>query len=188
MLLKIAQLGQPVLRQVATPVAPEEFGSQSFQQLLADMQETLESVGGVGLAAPQVFSGRRVFLARILPSAQEGDEPGIEVFVNPQLTALNDEAWAAWEGCLSFAELLVLVPRLRTVRVDYLDATGQVKALQLAGFPARVVQHEFDHLEGILTIDRAESTLDIVKASEIETVLGNENDQDADDTDLLAAR
>jgi peptide deformylase len=181
MVLKIAQLGQPVLRQVAQPIAAEEIGAAEFQQLLANMRETLEVAGGVGLAAPQVFSSRRVFLARILPPAQEGDKPGVEVFVNPSLTALGDEAMAAWEGCLSFAELLVLVPRLSTVRVDYFDANGQAKALELAGFPARVVQHEFDHLEGILTIDRAESTLDIVKASEIETVLGHDDEPIAED-------
>jgi peptide deformylase len=178
MILTIAQLGQPVLRQVAQPIAAEDFASAEFQQLLADMRETLASAGGVGLAAPQVFSSRRVFLACIMPPAQEGDKPGVEVFVNPSMTALSDEASAAWEGCLSFVELLVLVPRLQAVRVDYFDATGQAKALELAGFPARVVQHEFDHLEGILTIDRAESTLDIVKASEIETVLGHDDAQD----------
>jgi len=180
MVLTIAQLGQPVLRQVAQPIEAAEIGSAEFQQFLAEMHETLEAAGGAGLAAPQVFSSRRVFLARILPPAQEGDKPGIEVFVNPTLTALSDEGLAAWEGCLRFVELLVLVPRLRAVRVDYLDAAGQAKALELSGFPARVVQHEFDHLEGILTIDRAESTLDIVKASEIETVLGEVPEQDAE--------
>jgi peptide deformylase len=181
MALKIAQLGQPILRQVAVEVTAEELGTPEFQQFLADMRETLETAGGVGLAAPQVFSSRRVFLARILPPPQEGDKPGIEVFVNPRLTALTDEGTAAWEGCLSFSELLVLVPRLRAVRVDYFDAAGLPKALQLSDFPARVVQHEFDHLEGILTLDRAESTLDIVKASEIETVLAQQEEQDTED-------
>jgi peptide deformylase len=181
MALKIAQLGQPILRQVAAEVTADEFGSGEFRQFLADMRETLETVGGVGLAAPQVFSSRRVFLARILPPPQEGEKPGIEVFVNPRLTALTDEGAAGWEGCLSFSELLVLVPRLRAVRVDYFDASGQPKALQVSDFPARVVQHEFDHLEGILTLDRAESTLDIIKASEIDTVLAEQEDQGAEE-------
>src|SRR5207244_12631648 len=113
---------------------------------------------------------------KILPPANKEDKAGVEVFINPQLSALTDQAESAWEGCLSFSELLVLVPRLRAVRVDYLDAGGQTKALALEGFPARVVQHEFDHIEGILTIDRAESTLDIIKASEIDAVLGEEED------------
>jgi peptide deformylase len=174
MLLKIAQLGQPILRQVAQEVGTDEFHGAAFQQFIADMRETLAVAGGVGLAAPQVFTGRRVFLAKILPPAQEGDTPGVEVFINPQITPLTDEMAAAWEGCLSFQELLVLVPRHAAVRVDYIDMAGQARAVALQGFPARVVQHEYDHLEGILTIDRAESTLDIVKASEIDAVLGEE--------------
>lgn len=174
MLLKIAQLGQPILREVAEPVPSDALADPAFRQFLADMQETLAAAGGVGLAAPQVFASRRVFLARILPPAQQGEPPGVEVFINPHLTVLNEEAVAAWEGCLSFQELLVLVPRPRAVRVDYVDAAGQAKALALEGFPARVVQHEFDHLEGVLTIDRAPSTLDIIKASEIDAVLGDD--------------
>jgi peptide deformylase len=172
MLLKIAQLGQPILRQVAQEIPPDAINTPEFRALLADMHETLQTAGGVGLAAPQVFVGQRVFLAKILPPEQEGQPAGVEVFINPQVTALSDEVQAAWEGCLSFQELLVLVPRYRAVRVDYLDTAGMPKALALEGFAARVVQHEFDHLDGILTIDRAESTLDIIKASEIDDVLG----------------
>ena len=176
MQLKIAQLGQPVLRKMAQAIPAEDIASPAFQQFVADMRETLEVAGGVGLAAPQVFTSRRVFLARILPPASENEKPGIEVFVNPRLTGLSEEAVSAWEGCLSYVELLVRVPRLRAVRVDYLNAMGEPRAMALEGFPARVVQHEFDHLEGILTLDRAQSTLDIVKASEIDAVLGPEKD------------
>jgi peptide deformylase len=179
MLLKIAQLGQPVLRQVAQEIGPEAIDTPELRGFLADMHETLQTAGGVGLAAPQVFVSQRVFLAKILPPAQEGEPSGVEVFINPRLTALSDEVQSAWEGCLSFQELLVLVPRCRAVRVDYFDAAGTAKALALEGFAARVVQHEFDHLDGILTIDRAESTLDIVKASEIDAVLGQDSEPPA---------
>src|SRR5438046_122096 len=113
MLLEIAQLGQPVLRQVAQPITADELQDPAFRQFLADMHETLTTAGGVGLAAPQVFASRRVFLARIMPPAQEGGLPGVEVFINPRITPLTEEAAAAWEGCLSFQELLVLVPRPR---------------------------------------------------------------------------
>jgi peptide deformylase len=178
--LKIAQLGQPVLRQPAREVSAAELATAEFQQFLSEMRETLEAARGAGLAAPQVFSSRRVFLARILPSTSEEELPGVEVFVNPHLAALTEETAHAWEGCLSFQELLVRVPRYQAVRVDYLDASGQPRALALEGFPARVVQHEFDHLEGILTIDRAESTLDIIKASEIDAVLEKETEHRTD--------
>ena len=178
MVLKIAQLGQPVLRQVAAEVSADEVRSPEFQQFLRDMHETLEASRGVGLAAPQVFRSQRVFLAAVLPPASEGARAGVETFINPQVTFLTDEGVAAWEGCLSFQELLVLVPRCRAVRVDYLDAGGNPRTLELTDFPARVVQHEFDHLNGILTIDRADSTLDIVKASEIDAVIGDEEEDD----------
>jgi peptide deformylase len=171
MQLEIAQLGQPVLREVAKEVPLEQLGKQPFQELLSDMMETLKEKKGAGLAGPQVFAGVRVFMAGVIPPAVEGDPPGIEVFINPKLTALTDEITDAWEGCLSFPELLVLVPRFRAVRIDYIDPQGQAHALDLQGFPARIVQHEFDHLEGILTIDRAESPRHIVKASEIDDVL-----------------
>ena len=171
MLLKIAQLGQPVLRQVARAIPPDQILSPEFQEFLRDMEETLQQQCGVGLAAPQVFASDRVFLAAILPPETEEGLPNVEVFINPSLTTLTEEKTQAWEGCLSFPELLVLVPRFLAVRIDYLNAMGQAVSRELQGFPARVIQHEFDHLEGILTIDRAESSRDIIKASEIEAVM-----------------
>jgi peptide deformylase len=95
----------------------------------------------------------------------------VEVFINPKLTALSGERGLSWEGCLSFMELLVLVPRYKRVRVEYLDRRGRPQTLDLEGFPARVVQHEYDHLEGVLTIDRAPSTRYIIKASEVDAAV-----------------
>ena len=201
--LPIAQLGQPVLRQPAVDVSIDEIRTPEFQQFLLDMLETMHVNGGIGLAAPQVFVGKRVFLAGILPPVEstdeiededdevaedesdEGDEvegdddddeedelrPGVEVFINPRFTAVSDERVDGWEGCLSFIELQVLVSRHVALIVDYLNANGELCRKELSGFRARVVQHEFDHLEGVLTIDRAGSTRDIVKSSEMETVL-----------------
>ena len=174
MTLTIAQLGQPALRKVAAAVPADEIPTPEFQKFLDDMHETLRAANGAGLAAPQVFAGRRVFLAAVLPPPAEDQPPGIEFFINPRLTPLSDRPSLAWEGCLSFAELLVLVPRLRRVRVDYLDRHGRPKALELEGLPARVVQHEYDHLDGVLTLDRAPSRRYIVKASEIEAFLDEE--------------
>jgi peptide deformylase len=170
MILKIAQLGQPVLRQIAAEVQPGEMASVEFQQLIDNMLETLTSQNGAGLAGPQVFASKRVFLGAILPPTVENGPPGVEVFVNPKIIAVSEERAAAWEGCLSFPELLVLVPRYRALRVQYRDRQGQSRMLELQGFPARVVQHETDHLDGILTLDRAQSTKDIIKASEIDAV------------------
>ncbi len=171
MALPIAQLGQPVLRRVAEPVPLEMLSAPQFQQFLSDLQATLAESGGVGLAAPQVFCSRRVFLAQVAAPMDEEGPPALEVFINPRIVAVSEETAASWEGCLSFPELLVLVRRPQSVQVEYVDAQGQPRSLSLWGMPARVVQHENDHLDGVLTLDRAASTRDIVKASEIEAVL-----------------
>lgn len=170
MLLKIAQLGQPVLRQMATPVSPAEIASAEFQTFVDAMIATLADEQGAGLAAPQVFVSKRVFLAAVLPPEDPDSLPGVEVVVNPVVEPLGPEARAAWEGCLSFPELLVLVARPVAVRVNYLNRYGQPAVLELAGFPARVIQHEFDHLDGILTLDRAVSSRHIIKASEADVL------------------
>jgi len=170
MALKIAQLGQPILRQVAAAVSKDEIASAEFQQLVEQMLETLNQEHGAGLAGPQVFAGKRVFLAVIEPPRDKESPLKYEVFVNPRLVGASAETASAWEGCLSFPELLVRVPRYRGVRVEYLNRHGEPHARELYEFPARVVQHELDHLDGILTLDRAESTKDIIKASEIDAV------------------
>jgi peptide deformylase len=168
--LKIAQLGQPVLRNVAAEVSPEELRSSGFQQLVDDMLATLADAQGAGLAGPQVFQSKRVFLAAVLPPCEPDGPAGVEVFVNPKIVATSTETASSWEGCLSFVELLVLVPRARAVRVEYFNRNGEPRTMELQEFPARVFQHEFDHLNGILTLDRAKSTRDIIKASEIDDV------------------
>jgi len=170
MTLKIAQLGQPVLRQVAGEVSPEEIRSPAFQQLVDDMLATLTQAKGAGLAGPQVFESKRLFLAAVLPQPDSEAPPGIEVFVNPRIVAASAETASAWEGCLSFAELLVLVPRALAVRIEFLTRHGQPRTMEVQGFPARVIQHELDHLNGILTLDRAASPRHIIKASEIDDV------------------
>lgn len=171
MALEIAQLGQPVLRLRSTPLPVDEIKSKEFQAFLDDMLLALQSANGAGLAAPQVFSSKRVFLAGVLPSSGSGRAPGVEIFINPKLSNLSTEKAWEWEGCLSFIELLVYVPRHERLRVEYINRDGEPRSLDLEGFPARVVQHEYDHLDGVLTIDRADSTRDIVKASEIDAVM-----------------
>lgn len=164
--LEIAQLGQPVLREVAQPIADEAIESLEIQALIDDMLETMRSSKGVGLAAPQVFVSQRLFVASVIPPEKPGDKSLPEAFINPRLRDLSEEKESAWEGCLSFLELQVFVPRHLSLVIDYIDRQGEARSLSLEGFPARVVQHEFDHLEGILTIDRAVTTKNIIKTSE----------------------
>ena len=173
MILPIAQLGQPILWQKAPEMSREEIATPAFQQFIADMRETLEESGGVGLAAPQVFQSRRVFLAAILASATLEQPPGIEVFINPRIVQQSQETTWRWEGCLSFSELMVFVERATQVTIEYLDLRGQPRAMELRDLPARIIQHEYDHLDGVLTLDRAQSSRHIIKASEYATVLKN---------------
>lgn len=148
-------------------VTPQQVASGALQQLIDDMLATVQEQRGAGLAAPQVFAGQRLFVAKVLPP-RDGKECEMGVFINPVVTPLTRELTLAWEGCLSFPELLVLVPRVEQVRIEYTDREGQMRMLELADWPARIVQHEQDHLDGILTLDRAPDPRYIVKASEIE--------------------
>src|SRR5262249_6678576 len=170
MSLAIAQLGQPILRRIADPVPLDAVGTAQFQELLAQMRATVDESGAAGLAAPQVFVSLRVFLALTRLPQDENEERRIEVFINPVLSFPTPGQESAWEACLSFPELVVWVPRHHRVRIEYYDPCGERRALDLEGFPARVVQHECDYLDGILTLDRAASTRDIIKASELEVV------------------
>ena len=176
MALDIAQLGQPVLWEKAVEMPIDKIAAPIFQKFLADMHTTVLEAEGIGLAAPQVFESLRVFIAGVLPPLEEEGPPQFETFINPRLTPLSEVQASAWEGCLSFAELSVLVPRWQKVRIDYFDARGEAKAMELDGFLARVVQHELDHLEGILTIDRAVSRRHIIKTSELKELMNDEKD------------
>jgi peptide deformylase len=170
----VAQLGQPVLREVAKEISEAEINSPEFQQFVDRMHQVLVDAGGVGLAAPQVFRSQRVFLAAF-PSDKDPDELEVETLINPKLSNLSPEMECRWEGCLSFIELMVLVPRHVSLTVDYLDRDGKPRRLELKGFPARVVQHENDHLDGLLTIDRAPSPTQIIKASEFDDLFAGDD-------------
>jgi peptide deformylase len=161
-----------VLRRVADEVPVEDIPTSDFQAFLDAMQDTLNDAEGVGLAAPQVFVSRRVFLASVLTG--DDDAPDVEFFINPRIVEMSEPRRVAWEGCLSFRDLLVKVPRANELTVEYLNRLGRPMRLKLRGYPARIIQHEYDHLDGVLTLDRARSTRDIILASEVEAAEGDE--------------
>ncbi len=163
---KIAQLGHPVLRQRAREVGPGEISA--LGPLLRDMLETMRDAGGVGLAAPQIHESLRLVVVEVDESDRYPGLGGVPlaVLVNPVVTPLVEvgphgpaEADSIWvyEGCLSVSGLRGRVRRPRKVRVEALDATGAPLRLEWEGFPAAVIQHEVDHLDGILFVDRADS-------------------------------
>jgi peptide deformylase len=151
-LLKIARMGHPVLTQPCQPV--DDPGAPEIRRLVADMLETMEDAGGVGLAAPQVHVGLRLFVFRVPGDRGESDPDDIpignSVLINPVLEFPDEERVLGWEGCLSIPGLRAAVPRARRIRYTGVDCDGNPVTREVAGFHARVVQHEYDHLDGIL--------------------------------------
>lgn len=151
-ILKIARMGHPVLLERADPVV--DPGAPEIRRLVADMIETMEDAGGAGLAAPQVHVPLRLFVFRVPPGrteAAEGDgEMSNTVVINPALELLGEERVLRWEGCLSIPGLRAAVPRHVRVRYSGVDTEGRPVGALASGFHAGVVQHENDHLDGIL--------------------------------------
>jgi peptide deformylase len=149
----IVRMGNPVLREHAAEVPPERFGTRFLRDLERDLLRTMFEDNGVGLAAPQVGVALRVF-AYFVPGEGDRDEVPPRVLVNPVLTLIGEPTERGWEGCLSIPGLRGLVPRHPSVKVSAFDADGNPLTFEAEGFHARVIQHEADHLDGILFLDR----------------------------------
>jgi peptide deformylase len=151
-ILKIARMGHPVLLQNCEPVT--DPGAPAIRRLVADMMETMEDASGAGLAAPQVHVPLRLFVFRVSEARGQEDADdvpvGNTVVINPEVELLTDELVLRWEGCLSIPGLRAAVPRAPRVRYRGIDCDGAVVERAVSGFHAGVVQHEFDHLNGIL--------------------------------------
>ena len=154
-ILKVARMGHPVLRRKARPLGPDEIRSPAFQQLIDDLFETMAECQGIGLAAPQVHEGVRLFVA----GYDEGEVQGVPrmALINPEITVVDETVTEDWEGCLSIPDIRGRVPRPREIRVRALDRVGKRIEVQARGYTARVIQHETDHLDGILFFDRMTS-------------------------------
>lgn len=152
----IVRLGHPALRTPAEAVPRDEIGGSQLQELIDDMIETMRSADGVGLAAPQVGVGLQVFVwAAIDPDHDPDDEePEVHAVINPGVEPRARGVVSDWEGCLSIPDLRGLVPRPAVVRLHGVDRDGQPIDRQLEGYEARIIQHEFDHLNGIVFLDR----------------------------------
>lgn len=159
-ILKIARMGHPVLRARAAPVGAAVIRTPEFQKLVDDMIETMEEYHGVGLAAPQVHEGVRLFVASLDPEdlrRAEAEEPSVMVLINPEIVSLSDEIVDDWEGCLSIPDIRGRVPRPRDVTMRAYDRDGTRIELRARDYSARVLQHEYDHLDGVLFVDRMAS-------------------------------
>jgi peptide deformylase len=165
--LKIWQVGEAVLRRASRPLAPEEILGRPVQDLIASMRDTMRDAPGVGLAAPQVgvdlqlvvIEDRPEYIQKLTPEQiderQRRPVP-FHVLVNPRLTIEESAPVEFFEGCLSLAGFTAIVPRATRVRVEYLDDQARPQSLVAEGWYARILQHETDHLQGTLYIDRME--------------------------------
>ncbi len=168
MRLKIMQTGEPVLRESARLLTPPEIVSEEIQRLIREMRETMRDAPGVGLAAPQVglplqlavIEDREDLLKGLSAddlAERERRPVPFHVVINPVIAYSSDEKRNFYEGCLSLPGFSALVPRARTIRVEYLDERAEPQFVQASGWYARILQHEIDHLHGSLYIDRMQS-------------------------------
>jgi peptide deformylase len=148
--LKIAKLGAPVLREIAQPVDPDRIGRKNFQQLVDDMLETMVAADGIGLAAPQVFQSEQLVVMEL---QGENGFPRT-ILINPQIVGYSPVTVEGWEGCLSVDNLRGKVRRAVGIRVKFLDRDAKPVELDASGLYAVCIQHEIDHLQGRVFLDR----------------------------------
>ena len=163
---EIAQLGAKVLRQHAELV--DQVDSPDIRQIINAMQTALAATEGVGLAAPQISQLKRIIIVASRPSSRYPNAPLMSptIMINPVFEALSDDQEKDWEGCLSIPGIRALVPRYKAIQVQYSDEQGCAIEQKLEGFVARVFQHEADHLDGKVYLDRVKSSADIISESE----------------------
>jgi peptide deformylase len=146
---KIATLGHPILRQVAQEVPVEEIGSDMIQRIILDLLDTVYDANGAGLAAPQIHESLRIIVLKL-------DLAEFEIWINPVLTPITDEYMMTFEGCLSVPDLRGAVVRAQKIHVSYYNEKGQRIEREIEGYSAIVVQHECDHLDGVIYVDKIE--------------------------------
>ena len=171
-LLKIAQVGHPVLRQVARDLTPDEIADPKWQTFIDDLVETMRDANGAGLAANQVYSPVRICALEVRANNPRYPyKPAIPltVLVNPRVTPLSDERFANYEGCLSVPDLRGVVQRFAEVRVDYVTREGEPKSIEARGITAGTYQHEIDHLDGKVFLDRVEDPTTLSTWSNFDT-------------------
>ena len=155
-ILKVARLGHPVLRKVTEPLAARELESAACQKFIDDMVETMKEYDGVGLAADQVHESKQIAVLEVADNPRYPEKPKVPltVLINPTVTPLTEETEDDWEGCLSIPDLRGRVPRYKSIRVQALDRDGKGLDFIANDFHARVIQHEWDHLNGKVYLDR----------------------------------
>jgi peptide deformylase len=169
-LLQIAELGVPLLREKSQVI--EKIKNTQVQKLIDDMIATVQEVNGVGIAAPQVYQSLQIFIIASCPTPAYPKAPRMRPFavINPVIIEKTPEKEKGWEGCLSIPGIRGLVPRFTSLKIKYFTRAGKEKKQELKGFLARIFQHEYDHLEGNVYIDRLETRKDIITEKEYQRI------------------
>lgn len=164
--LQIAQLGNPILRQQAQLI--DNIQDECLQQLIDHLIGTAVASNGVGIAAPQVSQSYRLFIVASRPNPRYPDAPAMAptAMINPKIITHSTEVVKGWEGCLSIPGIRGLVPRYQAIKVEYISRDGKLHKQELTDFVARIFQHEYDHLDGIVFLDRVESTKEMISEFE----------------------
>ena len=173
-ILEIAEMGNPVLRERAVEV--EDVRDPGVQHFIDDLIATGIDANGVGIAAPQVSVTKRIFIISSRPNVRYPDAPVMEpeAVINPEIISRSEETVKDWEGCLSIPGIRGLVPRHRWVEVSYVSREGNVVERRFSDFIARIFQHEYDHLNGVLFLDRIISNTDLITEKEYVKLLRRE--------------
>jgi peptide deformylase len=163
---QVSQLGHSVLR--ADNRLIEEVNSPHIQSMIDDMLVTVKDYNGVGIAAPQVYESYKIFIVASYANARYPYAPNREPFalINPEIISHSREMVKGWEGCLSVPGIRGIVPRYKSVTVKYITRDGKIEQEELHDFIARIFQHEYDHINGLVFLDRLESVKDIITEKE----------------------
>lgn len=174
-LLQISQLGHLILREKAKPI--NDVRSKHVQELIDDMLATLEEVGGLGLAAPQVYESRQLFIIASHPTPNYPNAPEMAptAIINPVVISRSEEKFLGWEGCLSIPGFRGLVPRHKTLQAEFLNRQGEKEKMEFNDFVSIIFQHEIDHLNGTVYLDRVENTKDIITEKEYQRLIKSED-------------
>ncbi|GJM16369.1 MAG: peptide deformylase [Thermodesulfobacteriota bacterium] len=176
-ILEISELGHPILRKRASEV--ENVQDVKVQNFIDDLIETCTDSNGVGIAAPQVYKSDRIFIISSRPNIRYPNAPelGPVAIVNPEITYFSDEKVKDWEGCLSIPGIRGLVPRHKTIKVKYQTRDGEDVENEFSDFIARIFQHELDHLDGIVFLDRIDNNKELVTEREYQRLITKEMEE-----------
>ena len=178
-LRSIVRLGHPALRTPAVAIEKGRISDPELQTLIDDMMETMLAAGGVGLAAPQIGISQQLFVYLVVDPEKDPSEAEQRVLINPMLEPVAVELAYDWEGCLSIPDLRGLVPRYPAVRVRALDRHGEPVRFVAEGYEGRIVQHEFDHLNGVVFLDRMRDLRSLAFGDEWEEFMTTTEDHEA---------